>query len=88
MEDIKSLILHYLRVYEGRCKPTIRAIEEEIALKSKRNEYYKKYYYMRECFCELENENAIRLIPYGEMTATQKSYYDADKEPIYEIIKN
>lgn len=42
--------------------------------------------YMYEAISELEHEGKIRLIPYSEMTASQKKTYDEDQEPIYEII--
>ena len=84
--DLKAKVLHYLRAYNGRSKPVKTRIEEDIILEIPKKEQSKYLIHIYDCFCELENEGKIKLIPYSEMTSNQKWIYDRDKEPIYNII--
>jgi len=83
--DVKERLLWYLRVYDGRSKPAKARTEEDICREYPRKEQDRMICYIFSALSELESEGKIKLIPYSEMTASQRKTYDEDLDAIYKI---
>ena len=85
VERINYRIKYYLKIYDGRKKPTYERVKNDIVSQAYRKQQNYLINAISDCFDNLENCGVISVIPFSDLTSQQQEEVRNNSE-IYYII--